>query len=87
MPSRAALAASTAYPPAMLDEQAAAAYVSISTSILRKLRVERSVPPRVEVGGKKLYRRADLDAWTQSLPTEGELVGAREAQAADEAFG
>lgn len=58
------------YAPAMLGERAAAAYCDLSVTTLRALREAGQAPPRVIVGGRKLYRRADLDAWVLSLPTE-----------------
>ncbi|WP_108661075.1 helix-turn-helix transcriptional regulator [Acuticoccus kandeliae] len=72
MASRAELTASTAYPPALFDERAAAAYVSMSVTTLRTLRETNRFPDRVEIGGKRLYRRSDLHAWAASLSTEGE---------------
>ncbi|GAB5376496.1 MAG: hypothetical protein AcusKO_29580 [Acuticoccus sp.] len=86
MGGRAARTAATAYPPLLLDENAAAAYVAMSVTTVRGLRAAHSFPPRVKVGGKLLYRRADLDTWALSLPTEYEAVEANERCEADEAF-
>lgn len=84
MPS--ARASATAYPPLLLDETAAAAYVAMSVTTVRGLRASGAFPARVRIGGRLLYRRADLDNWASSLPTEYEAAEADEKCAADEAF-
>ncbi|XWN32965.1 MAG: helix-turn-helix domain-containing protein [Devosia sp.] len=87
--TRSAQTAATAYPPVMLDEPAAAAYVSISVSKIRELREIGDFPKRVKIGSRRLYRRSDLDAWALSLPAEGEEDGdgAEGTCHADEVFG
>ncbi len=44
----------------------AAHYIGVSESTLRGLEI-----PRRELGGKRVYDKADLDAFADSLPYEG----------------
>lgn len=55
------------YPPILLDEPAAAAYLSISTAKLNQLqRQGRLIPKRLD--GKRGFLRGDLDAFAEGLP-------------------
>ena len=46
-----------------MDTNAAAAYLGISAQALR-LRVHRgTAPPSAKLGGRRLWRKADIDAW------------------------
>lgn len=62
--------ASIAFPPRLMGEAQAAAYIGLSPSTLRKLPI-----PRKTEGGRKLFDRLDLDAYADSLPYEGEQDG------------
>lgn len=53
--------------PGLLREASAAAFLGISESKLRTLRL-----PRRKLGSKRLYDRRDLEAYIDSLPYEGE---------------
>ena len=82
-PARAALP----WPPALLSEPQAAAYLGVSATTLRALVHEGAAPAPVRVRTRRLYRRIDLDAWAASLPCEGETRQGDEAGRCDEAFG
>ncbi|WIY27509.1 DNA-binding protein [Parasedimentitalea psychrophila] len=78
---------SYAFIPRLLPSPAAAAYLGVSESMLRKLGI-----PRKEQGAKRLYDRSDLDAHADELPYEGQPNdGEDKEQAAvskcDDAFG
>jgi hypothetical protein len=57
----------------MLDDKTAASFLGVSVSYLRKSRCEGAIghrtppPPFVPVGGRRLYRVADLKAWVEGL--------------------
>lgn len=72
-----------AFPPALMKTEAAAAYLGMSAT---KLRAIPDLSP-CRVDGLRLYRRADLDEWVASLPTETETAGEDDKRAAREAFG
>ena len=55
------------FPPRLLPAPAAAHYLGVSTSTLRTLPISRK-----RLGAKRLYDRIDLDAYADSLTTEGE---------------
>ena len=76
-------AAPLPFPPALMKTEAAAAYLGLSAT---KLRTIPDLSP-CRVDGLRLYRRADLDAWAASLPTEAEAAGEEDKRAAREAFG
>lgn len=84
---RARLQLQTAYPPAGLGIEAAAAYIGVSATTLRNMSADGSAPRPVNIGARRIYRRADLDAWLESLPIDGEEAAAREADKWREAFG
>lgn len=63
----------------LLPEPAAADYIGVSRSTLRKLGIKRRV-----LGGKRLYDRIDLDAFADELSYEGE---SGEGNTCDAAFG
>lgn len=65
------------FAPRLLDSHEAAHYLGISPSKLRTLPL-----PRKLADGKRLYERADLDEYADSLPYEG--LGGGEC---DEIFG
>jgi hypothetical protein len=67
------------FPPRLLGQAEAAAYLGISATTLRGLPI-----PRRMLGGRLLYDRIDLDAHASALPYEGEEAGASEC---DRAFG
>jgi hypothetical protein len=64
--------------PLLVDEKTAAQLLGVSRSFLRKGRTEgqhhgrTQAPPFVPVGGRRLYRVADLKAWVEAL--EGRYV-------------
>ena len=59
--------------PLLFTEQAAAAFLGVSASYLKKSRMEGRIkdrtgaPPFVRVRGRVFYRRADLEAWVAGL--------------------
>jgi hypothetical protein len=69
---------SISYPPRLLPAAQAAAYIGVSETKLRSLPIARKV-----LDGKRLYDRLALDAYADSLMTEGEV---RE-NSCDKAFG
>jgi excisionase family DNA binding protein len=75
------------WPPALLSEPQAAAYIGVSATTLRGMVERGDAPAPVRVGIRRLYRRIDLDAWVASLPSEGEAAAEAESCAADRAFG
>lgn len=52
---------------ATMRPDAAAAFLSLSTQRLAKMRLFGGGPPFIKVGRSVLYRRQDLDAWLASL--------------------
>lgn len=66
--------------PRQMQAAAAAHYIGVSPSKLRTLNIRRK-----KDGGNYLYDRADLDAYCDSLPYEGEISEA--AKKCDEIFG
>ena len=60
----------------LLDKKQAAQYLGVSCSFLDKARSEGApggrtqAPPFVRVGGRCLYRRADLDTWVAGLEAQ-----------------
>ncbi|MGV6840606.1 MAG: DNA-binding protein [Planktomarina sp.] len=67
------------FPPRLMPAPAAARYIGVSVSTLNALRL-----PRKELGAKRLYDKADLDAYADGLPYEGELA---EVNTCDGVFG
>jgi hypothetical protein len=65
--------------PRLMPAPVAAAYLGVSESTLRTL----SIPRRV-LGAKRLFDRADLDHYADSLAYEGD---AQEVNTCDGAFG
>ncbi|MGZ9812312.1 helix-turn-helix domain-containing protein [Pseudoroseicyclus sp. H15] len=65
--------------PRLLPSPLAAAYLGVSESTLRTLSI-----PRKELGAKRLYERADLDAYADALPYEH---GGEGSNTCDGAFG
>ena len=57
------------FPPRLMQAKAAAHYLGVSPSKLRTL----DLPCKVD-GGNKLYDKADLDAYADSLPYDGKEV-------------
>lgn len=53
--------------PRLMKEAAAATYLGVSRSTLRKLEL-----PRRTCGALRLYDRRDLDEWADNLPQEGD---------------
>jgi len=49
----------------VLTRKGAAAYISISPGTLDKLPI-----PRVQIGRRVVYRKADIDAWLESRKSE-----------------
>ncbi|KPU83974.1 hypothetical protein JI58_06580 [Marinosulfonomonas sp. PRT-SC04] len=68
------------FPPRLMPAPVAAHYLGVSESMLRTLGI-----PRRELGAKRVYDKADLDAHADNLPYEGqpEDINCKEA---DEAF-
>ena len=60
----------------------AAHYIGVSVSKLRTLPIARRI-----LGGKRVYDKADLDAYADSLPYEGEQEDGWDTSEADRAFG
>jgi predicted DNA-binding transcriptional regulator AlpA len=63
---------------ATLTEPEAASYIGMSLSWMRSARFGRTravPPPHIRIGRSLKYRRADLDAWLNSLPTVGIVPG------------
>lgn len=58
------------FPPRLLPAAQAAHYLGVSPSKLRDLPIPRRI-----LGGKRLYDRLALDAYADSLATEGEDDG------------
>ena len=74
---------SAAYPPALLGETEAAAYLAVSRTTLRNM---PDGPPARKLGGRRVYARADLDAFAMSLPTVQEVLDEAEQCETDRAF-
>jgi len=55
------------FPPRLMSAPVAARYIGVSESTLRELQI-----PRKPLGAKRLYDKADLDAFADSLPYEGQ---------------
>ncbi|AZB54755.1 DNA-binding protein [Cereibacter sphaeroides] len=70
--------ANIAFAPRLLPAPQAAAYLGVSATTLRNLPIPRKV-----LGGKRLYDRLELEAYADSLTTEGEERG----NSCDGAFG
>ena len=66
-------------PPRLMPAPVAARYIGVSPSTLSKLGL-----PRKELGAKRLYDKADLDAYADGLPYEGD---SGEVNTCDEVFG
>lgn len=66
--------------PRLMKARIAAQYLGVSETTLRALDI-----PRREVGGLRLYDRADLDAWADAQPYEGD--GSDEVNPCDSIFG
>lgn len=58
------------YAPRLMPAPMAARYIGVSVSTLYKLDL-----PRKELRGKRVYDKADLDEYADSLPYEGQKVG------------
>ncbi|MBN9674610.1 helix-turn-helix domain-containing protein [Salipiger bermudensis] len=54
------------FAPRLMPVTQAAHYIGVSPSKLRDLPI-----PRRQLGGKRVYDRADLDAYADSLPYDG----------------
>ncbi|WP_211299443.1 helix-turn-helix transcriptional regulator [Pukyongiella litopenaei] len=54
------------FPPRLMPAPAAAHYIGVSESTLRTLNL-----PRRKLGAKRVYDRADLDAYADALPYDG----------------
>lgn len=57
----------TSEAPAAMRPDAAAAYLSLTTQRLARLRLTGGGPTFIKAGRSVLYRREDLDAWLTSL--------------------
>jgi hypothetical protein len=68
------------FPPRLMGEPQAAAYLGVSATTLRGLGLAR-----VQLGARRLYDRLDLDAYADALPRDGESVG--EANSCDAVWG
>lgn len=63
------MALSLQFTPRLLPAPQAAHYIGVSEAKLRELDIPRKV-----LGAKRLYDRIDLDAYADSLATEGEAA-------------
>lgn len=61
------MAATHDFPPRLMPLAAAARYIGVSTSTLRKLDI-----PRKLVIEKPVYDKSDLDAYADGIPYEGD---------------
>ena len=68
------------FPPRLMPAPVAAHYLGVSESTLRTLSL-----PRRQLGAKRVYDKADLDAFADTLPYDGQEES--ECDAADQAFG
>lgn len=59
---------STANQPEMLNDLQVAKYLRMSVASVRRWRVLRQGPKFFKIGSAVRYRKADLDAWLDSLP-------------------
>ena len=66
------------FAPRLMPAPIAARYIGVSETTLRGLGLPRRV-----LGGKRLYDQADLDAYADALPYEGQEA----KNTCDEAFG
>lgn len=63
-----------AYPPALMDRDQAAYYLSIGTSQFDELVAEGKIPKTtIRYGGHPKYKRSDLDAYIESLEYVGNM--------------
>ena len=60
------MAVARAFVPRLMPCPEAAAYLGVSATTLRQLPI-----PRRALGAKRLYDKADLDAYADSLPYDG----------------
>lgn len=67
------------FPPRLMPGPVAARYIGVSVSTLNTLQL-----PRKELGSKRLYDKADLDAYADTLPYE---AGPEEENSCDKVFG
>jgi len=58
------------FPPRLMPAPAAAHYLGVSPSTLRLLPIRRRA-----LGAKRVYDKADLDAYADSLPYDGSSEG------------
>lgn len=78
--------AALAHPPALLSADHAAAYLSISATLLREMAARGEAPSPVRVRSRTLWRRFDLDAWAASLPAGDERAAEAERDQCDAVF-
>ncbi|MFG6083889.1 helix-turn-helix domain-containing protein [Paracoccus litorisediminis] len=69
------------FAPYMLSANDAAAYLGISETTLRGLPI-----PRKCHGSRRLYLRADLEAYAKDLPYEGDQIDSQERECCDNLF-
>lgn len=55
------------FPPRLMPAPQAAHYIGVSVSMLRTLPI-----PRRQLGAKRVYDKADLDAYADTLPYDGQ---------------
>jgi len=70
------------FAPRLMPVHTAAHYLGVSESMLRALNL-----PRRELRGKRVYDKADLDAFADDLPYEGSGENECDTGEADAAFG
>lgn len=73
------MSAARDFPPRLMPAPQAAHYLGVSPSTLRMLGI-----PRRHLGSKRVYDKADLDAYADSLPYDDR---AAEANTCDTIFG
>lgn len=70
------------FPPRLMSAPSAARYIGVSESTLSKLDIRRK-----ELRAKRMYDKADLDAYVDSLPYEGAIDDDEAIQSCDSVFG
>lgn len=58
----------------LLSRTAAANYIGVSERTLWRIEARRTGPPRIQIGGTCLYRRATLDAWLGGIEGRGRVA-------------
>jgi hypothetical protein len=81
VPQNAGLPQAPAQMPLLLDEATASRFLGVSRAFLRRARSkghiggETAAPPFVPLGGRRLYRLADLVQWVDGLSPHANIAG------------